>query len=301
MASHVVAREPVFLLAPARSFSTVTLAMLAGHPDLYGFPEMLLFSAPTVGELLDEASRRPRLPPAWLHSRRSGLLRAVADLREGSQCEAAISRAEAWLADRSSWPPARLMDLLLTLARPRAGVEKSPDTVFTDQALQACLDAFPQARYIHLTRHPVTTQRSMQKHWLPLSQSKPHVVVQAASAWYLGHSRITAALAGLPAAQWMRVRAEDVLREPGVWLPRILDWLGLPAGPDIITGMLRTQDWRFAGTGPSGRLFGGDPKFLYSPALRPVPAPGPVAFDPDWGLLTEMQDRMTTLAARLGY
>ena len=37
--------EPIFLLAPARSYSTITLALLAGHPDIYGFPEMLLFTA----------------------------------------------------------------------------------------------------------------------------------------------------------------------------------------------------------------------------------------------------------------
>jgi len=40
-------REPIFILAPARSYSTVTVAMLSGHPQIYGFPELLTFNVAT--------------------------------------------------------------------------------------------------------------------------------------------------------------------------------------------------------------------------------------------------------------
>ena len=123
----------------------------------------------------------------------------------------------------------------------------------------------------------------------------------AASAWYLNHSRVVEALSGLPRSQWIRLRAEDLLREPDVVLPRVLDWLRLPCSDEIIARMRRTDLWPFAGFGPSGRLQGGDPKFFGSPALRPVPPPGPVVFDPALGLPDEMCRRMKLLASYLGY
>ncbi len=301
LARTPVRQEPVFVLAPARSYSTVTVALLAGHPGIYGFPEMLLFSAGSVGELLQTVPR-PMQPPAFVQDQRSGILRAVADLVLGSQQDLAIGRAEQWLAARSSWSPRRLMDYLLELVYPQVGVEKSPETVMTGTALDSCLDSYPDARYIHLTRHPVTTMRSAIDHLRPwLNQSEKALVVGAASSWYLSHLRIVSKLAGLPASQWTRIRAEDLLREPAAQLPPLLSWLGLPADDAVIARMLHTENWRFAGTGPSGRLLGGDPKFMTSPALRPVPEPAEIAFDDSWGLLPEMRDRMIILASALGY
>ncbi len=70
-------RDPVFLLAPPRSYSTVSLALLAGHPQLYGLPETLLFAGETVASLYD-------MPPKWsadervARSRQMGLVRALA-------------------------------------------------------------------------------------------------------------------------------------------------------------------------------------------------------------------------------
>jgi hypothetical protein len=91
------------------------------------------------------------------------------------------------------------------------------------------------------------------------------------------------------------------MREPAVWLPAVLDWLGLEHDQGTITRMLRTESWRFAGTGASGNLFGGDHKFMQDPAIRPIADPGPVRFDPSWQLLGEMSARMVRLAGYLGY
>lgn len=292
--------EPVFLLAPARSYSTVTVALLAGHPDIYGFPEMVLFTAGTVGKLLDPEPR-PGEPPSLVRFRRSGILRAVADLLEASQEEPAIRRAGKWLADRSAWSPRQLMDYLLELAYPQIGLEKSPETVGTAVALDACVDSYPNARYIHLTRHPASTMQSMLNHWRRRGRSEKATIVGAASSWYLSHARIIGKLAQLPPRQWTRVRAEDLLRDPVSRLPQLLDWLGLPSDSGIVSRMRHTENWRFASTGASGKLFGGDPKFLLSPALRPVPEPGEVVFEESWGLLDEMQARMIALARYLGY
>ena len=267
------ASSPVFVLSPARSYSTVTTALLAGHPMIYGFPELLLFTAPTVGEQLD--TRRVPVQPAAEICRRSGQ-RGLPDRGRGhehDQSEPAIGRAAKWLRDRSAWTTAELMRYLLDQVRPRTGLEKSPGTVSSDEAVTACLTAFPGARFIHLTRHPVDTQKSMQKHLRRMSVQPlddKRVVASCASAWYLSHQRALRALAQLPQSRWVRLRAEDILREPRVWLPRVLSWLGLACDDGILSRMLRTEDWRFSHTEDSRRLFGGDPGFFAAPALRPV-------------------------------
>lgn len=233
--------------------------------------------------------------------KRSGILRAVADLREANQEEPAIHRAEVWLAERYSWSPRQLMDYLLGLAHPQTGLEKSPETVNTTEALNACLESYPNARYLHLIRHPVSTMRSMQNYSRLLGRREDTLAVGAASAWYLGHTRIIGALAQLPARQWRRIRAEDLLRDPLTRLPPLLQWLGLNCDSEVVSQMTHTENWQFASTGPSGTLFGGDPKFMRFPQLRPVPEPGEITFDASWGLLDEMCDRMTAVARYLGY
>jgi hypothetical protein len=293
--------EPVFILCPARSLSTVSTAVLGGHPGVFALPEMLVFTAPTVGEVLKEQHRRPSLPEAWVESRISGILRAIAQIHEGDQGPEAIDRARGWLRQHSDWAMTELLDHVLEGVRPLVGLEKSPDTAGTDQSLAACLAAYPRARYIHLVRHPVSTQRSMHKHWGDFYNSRREVVATSATAWYLGHRRIDRALATLPPEQWIRLRAEDLLREPTAVLPGVLDWLSLSTAPEIVARMTRTEHWTFAGVGSGSDLYGGDPSFLQSPALRPVARPGPVRFDPEWGLPEEMCRPMARLAEALGY
>jgi hypothetical protein len=292
--------EPIFLLCPARSYSTVTLALLAGHPDIYGFPEMLLFEADTVGGLLNRDSVTSQAA-IFAEMRLNGILRAVSDLLEASQESWAIGRAKKWLAERSSWSPPELMDYLLSLVHPKIGLEKSPETVISDEALDACMEHFQKSRFIHLTRHPATTIRSMVDYWSVFDIDEKSRLAWAVSAWYQGHSRIMRKLSQLPCQRWLRIRAEDVVGDPATWLPYILDWLGLYHDNEVVSRMMQTQNWRFAGTGQSGRLFGGDAKFMYSPALRPIPQPAEAAFDPSWGLLDEMISRITSLASSLGY
>jgi hypothetical protein len=68
--------DPVFILAPPRSFTSVAAAMLGRHPELFALPETNLPSFDTVGDLLTAADTGPE-PMA------DGLVRAVAQLLEG--------------------------------------------------------------------------------------------------------------------------------------------------------------------------------------------------------------------------
>ena len=74
---------PIFVLATARSYSSVITTMIGQHPDLAGFPELKLFCCETMGELEDS------LPRYWLERgvthRSPGLVRAVAEFEFGGQ------------------------------------------------------------------------------------------------------------------------------------------------------------------------------------------------------------------------
>lgn len=295
------AHDPVFMLAPPRSYSTVSLAMLAGHPRLYGFPEMRVFTAPTVGEIL-KGTGRTRMA-GWIEFGNTGIARAVAELHEGGQSPEAVERARDWLRDHGDWEAVALMDYLLRLVHPRIGLEKSPDTVWSSAALNACLRAYPNARYLHLTRHPVSTVQSMRKHWVALfpEETTPQDRVNVCLFhWYASHLRIVKAVRGLPGDQWMRVRAEDLLRAPRIWLPRVLDWLSLGHDNVTIEQMTRTDHWRFARL-HEGAPSGGDPLFQRDPVLRPVAAPAAELISPSWKITDEVRRRVVTLASYLGY
>jgi hypothetical protein len=195
---------PVFVLSPVRSYSTVTTAMLAGHPQL---------------------------------------------------------------------------EYLLARVDPGADVAESPGTACSDAALSSCIDSFPEARFIHLTRHPVTAILSMEKFCRRRPEcaavSDQQIALTAASAWYHPHYRIIAALAALPDERWMRVRAEDLLGQPYSWLASIVTWLGLPWTDEISARMLHPAQWRLEA-----------PSLDYLSALR---------------LPEEVRSRIGALARYLGY
>jgi len=300
--------EPLFILAPARSYSTVSTALLAGHPGTYGFPELQLFTLwparKTLGALMDHSVVRSvwPLPSDVITRMQSGILRTLADLHDGCQDNEAIERARIWLNENGDWPTVKLLNYLLDMISPRMGLVKSPEIIMSDERLRACFTGFPNARYLHLTRHPVSTQQSMHENWRDWDGSdRKTLILQAASTWYFSHRRVVRAFTQLPDRQWMRLRAEDLLREPQAQLQRLLAWLDLPFDDQVIARMLRTQDWQFAGNGPDGNLYGGDAKFMNSPVLVPPPEPGPVTFDQSWDLPGEMCSGIEALAGYLGY
>src|SRR5262245_2248226 len=102
----------VFLLAPARSGSSVGAAMVGQHPELYGFPELRLFRAETVRGLLAEPPAGDGMPA---RQRTAGLVRALAQLHEGEQSGASTERAWCWLVERPDWPIAAVLAHLLAL------------------------------------------------------------------------------------------------------------------------------------------------------------------------------------------
>jgi hypothetical protein len=259
------------MLSPPRSFSSVVSTMLGEHPDLYGFPELHIFVGDTVQDVIDfEKSNNKRHaggPP--------GLLRTLAQIHDGVQTNVTAFRAIGWLNERRDWPSKKLMDYLLEAVAPKIGLEKSPVTsqkaVFLDRAY-AC---YPDAYYLHLTRHPIST-RSSWGEFLEnkLSRRKEHGRSERMDrlvGWYHMHMNILRFTGALPLGQTLRVKGEDIISEPEVYLPQIAEWLGIRTDSDAIEAMKHPENSPYACVGPDVARGGNDPKFMRNPKLRGGP------------------------------
>jgi hypothetical protein len=295
--------QPLFVLATPRSCSSVVAAMIGQHPDLAGLPELKLFCYATIGEL--EAS----LPAFWIARgithRSPGLVRALAELEFGDQTPASLLAARAWLRERSHWLGADVFDVLMTRLHPRAAVEKSPENVASAAALARLATAYPRARYVHLTRHPIATQRSMENHAVRLKLPDPlrGQPTAGVAAWFEMNQRIVEFCASLPPERTMRVRAEDVINDAEPRLRAVAEWLGLRSDPAALEAMQHPEASPYASFGPadSGIVGGNDPGFLADPALRGVELPR--ALEPPEGWLggASLWRMVTELAEQLGY
>jgi hypothetical protein len=294
---------PVFLLATARSCSSVVTAMIGQHPELCGLPELKLFASPTIGEM--EAS----LPRFWIERgvthRSPGLVRALAEYLFGGQDTGALAAAREWLAARRDWPGEAVLDILLARLSPRLAVEKSPENAASDEALARLAEAYPEARYMHLTREPAATQRSMQAHWERVMPEHPleGQPMLGFAAWVDVNRRLLAFGESLPAARLLRLRAEDALDGRPESLHAVASWLGLDCRPAAIAAMAHPEASPFARPGPkeSGIIGGFDPGFLADPLLRKLAPPAPLCRPEGWSGHEALWEMVEDLAKRLGY
>src|SRR5436190_23118240 len=72
-ASGELVSDPLFVLAPPRSFTSVVGTMLGQHPELYGLPETHLFGCKTMAEWWGVCEEQT-------FPRADGLVRAVAEV-----------------------------------------------------------------------------------------------------------------------------------------------------------------------------------------------------------------------------
>jgi Sulfotransferase family len=313
---------PIFVLAPPRSFSTVIAAMLGQHPQLYGLPELHLFSARNID--------------AWLGMCKlatfdmdHGLLRVAAELFFGDQTESAVTRAAGWLRRRSHWSTALVLEEIAKTVSPRVLVEKSPSIVYRLDHLKRSLDLFPSGRFIHLVRHPRGHGESVMKylearrklgpllpsHWLiqlasfpSLSSENPDTnqarrELDPQRSWYALNLNICEFLEWVPDGQKLVIRGEDVMADPDKELTQIVRWLGLRDDAEAIGAMKHPEKSPYSSYGPPRARYGSDRNFMADPHFRQRTAEkmefdGPLSWRKDCGtLLPEVRG----LAQKLGY
>lgn len=275
--------------------------MIGEHPQLYGFPELAVFRAETVGGLLVNPPGFRGLVP---QKRTSGLVRAIAQLHEGCQDADAVARARRWLGARSDWHVAWLFDYLLELVEPLVGLEKSPDDSNRRDYLARLARLYPRARFLHLTRHPRTTVDSMYAAWAAArlwDVSDELLRMHLLGYWFFHHRRVKLFAESLPRHRWLRVRSEDVLNDPRPTLTRICEWLGIDSGEKSIDSMIHPERSPFARIGPPGALGGNDPGFLSDPVPRPTLLPDSFDLPQDWIVDPWLHLAVVELGTELGY
>jgi hypothetical protein len=315
-----VINGPLFILAPPRSFTSVVGTMLGQHPQLHGLPEVHLFSDELIAEWWHRVARST-YPMA------DGLLRAVAQLCFGEQTETTVKKANGWLRRRSHFSTGLILEMLAAKAHPLILVDKSPSTVHRVEWMQRVYNFFPQAKFIHLLRHPRGHGESVMKYindrvqygpvprWLLYLASFPNPfsgadetrhgahVVDPQRGWYVLNTNICQFLKSVPDEQKMQIRGEDLLTNPDQGLRRIADWLGLRTDDKAIKEMKHPEHSPYACYGPPGARYGNDAFFLKSPELRPSRAEpqtldGPLSWrDDGYGFVPEVKE----LAQQFGY
>lgn len=306
--------KPLFILAPPRSFTSVTCAMIGVHPEMFGLPETNLFGRETYGKLVTLY----RVRPPFQH----GLLRAFAELAFGEQSDENINVVKVWLKRQNKTPTKDLFEDLAALAAPRELVEKSPLHVYKLENLERIGRDFPEARYLHLTRHPRSTCESIhglrQETLERVNKIKERTGADTAAPtktpvtselqmtpdrmWFDPHMNILEFLQTVPTDRRLRLRGEDLLADPDQYLGQIAEWLGISRSAEAIEAMKHPEKSPFARLGPSSARFGNDPSFLEKPELRPYrpkqeEMESPLSWDPE----LKFTDVVTDLAVLFGY
>src|SRR5262249_12573479 len=127
----------VFLLAPPRSFTTVVSSMLGQHPQLYGLPEMHLFSAETLGEWWRNCSHAT-------FDMDHGPVRVVAELIFGAQNARTVQAARGWIRRRAHLTTGQFVEILANHVRPCVLVDKSPSIVYRQESMRRLNEMFPR-------------------------------------------------------------------------------------------------------------------------------------------------------------
>jgi hypothetical protein len=243
--------------------------MLGQHPQAFGLPELNLFTVDTIGEYWGRHSAET---PGVRH----GLLRAVAHLYAGEQTAATIAMAEHWVAAREERTTGEVFLELVDRVDPLIAVENSPAYTLSLRRLRRIYNAFPDARFIHLIRHPVLQGTSVMEwnygSFAYLMNSfdfmDDRVVVDPQIAWHDINITILNFLHGVPSKQHITVRCEDLMVHPRERLAALCRWLGIRSDDAAVEAMMHPERSPFACFGPVTALCGNDPDFMRAPALR---------------------------------
>lgn len=251
--------------------------MLGQHPQLFDLLETQLFEVDTMEEWC-------RRFGANGHDG-DGLRRSIAEIFFGGQTTKTIRFADMWIQKRADWTSAEVVWTVATCLSPLTVIEKTPlekDDIAS--SLQRRIDCFPNAKFLHLVRHPYTNSLSLIEHLYAMRRSGrardlhlrfsrirdvrcgPYVV-DPQFFWHRVHSCIMGFLNDVPPDRQFRVRGEDVLTSSVDCLRQIVQWLDLDPAHENIELMMHPEYSPFSTIGPASAPFGADPTFLRGPTL----------------------------------
>ena len=257
---------PLLVMAPPGRSASLVAAMLGCHPQAQDLPELNLFLAPNLDELLQIAQLSDGLSA-------EGLWRAVAQFGFGAQTVETVAAAQHWLRRRADWSGGALLRSLAAQLAPRLLVTPETSCGWRIKDLERCLRENADARVLHLVEHPRAYCRErvaalsgrlfVPPDFKDYNARPPTLDPQI--AWLRVHTQLRANLAGWPAAQVRVLAMERLLTRPEPTLRSLLDWLGLPATEAALHAMQRPELSAFASFGPQGARLGYDEAFLNAP------------------------------------
>lgn len=250
-----------FILSAPRSGSTMLRVMLAGHPALFAPPELYLLSH------RDLSARREWFGQAHA-SQLEGLPRALM-AATGADSAAAIAMVRS--AEAAAMPSTRVFLDLQKAVAPRLLVDKTPFYSVHPETLSAIDAAFPDAVYIHLTRHPYGMIRSFERAQLdqlwwprltgPGGGDNPfHARQLAELLWTRAAATTTAFLQNIPPERKIHVRYETLVADPLAELQRVCRTLGIAYDPAMMSLHERDAQRMTDGLHAASRMIG-DPSF----------------------------------------
>lgn len=257
----------IFVLTAGRSGSTLLRVMLAGHPQLFAPPELLLLGYETLAEreaaLTGETS-------IW----REGVLKAVTQLYGWSP-----TQAEAWLTALAAQGATvqelyrHLQQTLLDGPTPRLLVEKTPQDTLNLAILRRAELYFEQPLYIHLTRHPQAAIHSFVEARLDqlmyalmpgvrgaAGARKFSTTTLGEAAWLISQQNILTFLQDVPPQRQQRLQFETLVRHPRQSMMTLCDFLGIPFVEAMLQPYEEKQQRMTTGLYAEARMLG-DVKF----------------------------------------
>lgn len=267
----------VFILSVPRSYTSLIAAMLGQHPMMYGLPELNLFMAEDLEEFWTGKGYDDVKPDFTWPAMRHGLLRTIAQLYSGEQTIESIAMAYRWIATRNKMSTADVYRTICRKLQPLIPLDKSPGYVGRSNYLQRIKKTFPNARYIHLIRHPIGQCQSFLnvnagKLVLFLSgcveMTDCGMIIDPQIVWYNRNIRILDFLQGIPEDRQLRIIAEDFLDDLPAGFAGVFYWLGLPLNKYAMDEIKHPENSHYAYVGPVNARLGNDINFLQNPKFR---------------------------------
>ena len=248
---------PVFILAAPYCGASRLAACLGRHPQLCALPELHLGLGERIGELLDVGALDRGLTL-------DGLLRALAQLHDNAQSEAAVQRGRAWLEARREAPVDGLYREILAAAGSRIVVVPDAQSPLRPLALMRLQSLAPDARWLHVVRHPfvhgVEFARALRERlfvppdYLDHRRRPPEIDPQI--PWLRCNSNLLEHAPLDDPARYRLVRLEDFDRQPQAVFGELCRWLGISVDRATLAAMSDPGGWPFWDYGPPSAPLG---------------------------------------------
>jgi hypothetical protein len=296
---------PAFILAAPHCGASRLAAHLGRHPQLCALPELHLCLGERIGELLDygELDRGLTL---------DGLLRALAQLHEQTQNQAAVQRARAWLRARREAPVDTLYREIQAAAGGLIVVVPDAQSPLRPLALARLRSMAPEARWLHLVRHPLThgmefARLLRERLFVPpdyLDHRSRPPQIEPQIPWLRGNRNLLEHAPVDDPVRYRLMRMEDCQTQPRSAFADLCRWLGIASDPAVLAQMEDPSGWPYWDYGPACAPLGLELEIYETRAAGRGPVPASARLDVplpwrDDG--TGFAPEVVELAARFGY